>query len=151
LIRTHYEKGKSEGPKSKTHVRVFRAQDILQKPGLERMDKHGMVLFAMLNGGDYDTDGLHGCGDKTALRAVRRGFGQTLAALDPKSSGLQAWRDSLQQELRLSVPSSFPKPKAWNYYRNPTVTQDMSVFQTVWAPRPIEEMVLRDLSWNRST
>ncbi|KAF2670896.1 PIN domain-like protein [Microthyrium microscopicum] len=147
LIRTHYAMGANgkakEGPKSKTHMRVYRSEALRKLPKLANMDKHGMVLFALLNGGDYDAAGLRGCGPETAIRAVGMGFGQSLANFDPKSPGygLVEWRLQLSSKFGLHVPMDFPPQRAWNYYCNPTVTQDLSMFDTLWDPRSIEESV----------
>lgn len=53
LIRTLREKNK----KSDTHVRVHRARDIWQR---KQLNREGLVLFAMLSGGDYDPVGVRG-------------------------------------------------------------------------------------------
>lgn len=59
LIRQH----KDNGERVKDHIRVYRAEDILAKYDL---DPDSLVLFAILSGGDYVTEGLRGCGPKIA-------------------------------------------------------------------------------------
>jgi holliday junction resolvase YEN1 len=64
LIRQH----KQNGERVKDHVRIYRADRILQE---HDFDADSYVLFAMLAGGDYVVEGLRGCGAKTAA-IVRR-------------------------------------------------------------------------------
>ena len=52
----------STGNQKKTHVVVY--EDVYRKTGL---DKDGLVLCAMLSGGDYMTEGVHNCGPTLAL------------------------------------------------------------------------------------
>ena len=41
-----------DGNPNKTHLKVFRAEEIKNQVGLT---KEGMILLALLSGGDYDT------------------------------------------------------------------------------------------------
>jgi holliday junction resolvase YEN1 len=75
LLRTLYEKGKGSGPKSQTHVRVYRSAAIAQTCNL---DQQGMILIALMSGGDYDVQGIQGCSPKMALNAARKGLGRSL-------------------------------------------------------------------------
>ena len=43
----------SEGKASQTHVKVFTADAVLNHPAV-RLTRGGMVLIALLSGGDYD-------------------------------------------------------------------------------------------------
>ena len=109
LIKTHHEKG---GARSKTHVRVYRAEEIKHQYGL---DQDGFVLFALLAGGDYETKGLPNCGSKTAMKLAQDGLGRSLrgaSALD-----IHMWRAQLQYALRgkCEVPPDFPNIRALNY------------------------------------
>jgi Holliday junction resolvase YEN1 len=139
LIKAHYEKGPKANSKSHTHVKVIRPADICQKQGLSNMDKDGILLFALIAGGDYDTDGLPGCGPGKALTAVKKGFGRRLAQIRPGSNDhvLLQWRDDLGTALNVSIPESFPNARAWNYYRNPSVSTVVDVYDR------IEERILR--------
>lgn len=49
LLRTYRNGGRSDA-KSKTHVRVHQAKEIHSRTGL---DHQGLILFAILSGGDY--------------------------------------------------------------------------------------------------
>ena len=51
------------------HVKVYRAESIRGKLAL---DADSLVLFAVLAGGDYNTEGLCGCGPKTAALIAKR-------------------------------------------------------------------------------
>ena len=82
--------------KSGTLVRVTRNK---QSFNAHILDREGLVLFAMLVGGDYDTKGLPGCGPSKALRAVKAGLGMTLCQCQSKRD-LQSWRLSLENVLK---------------------------------------------------
>ncbi|THY72605.1 hypothetical protein D6C87_02468 [Aureobasidium pullulans] len=66
LIKEHRE-GKT-AKKSDNLVRIYRADVIEQK---HRINRQGLILFALLSGGDYDTKGLPGCGPMAALEAAQ--------------------------------------------------------------------------------
>ena len=86
------------GNKSPTHVDVYRSAKTMEKSGL---DSDGMILVALMSGGDYIQAGIPKCGIKTACQAARAGFGRELCEL-PKGDevALSAWRDRLQHEIR---------------------------------------------------
>ncbi len=44
------------------------------------IDRDGLILIALMSGGDYDTTGLLQCGVKIALALARGGYGTTLIA-----------------------------------------------------------------------
>jgi len=77
--------------KSGTLVRVTRDMRRLIS---NKLDREGLVLFAMLVGGDYNLKGLPGCGPATAMRAIRAGLGRTLCQCKTKRD-TQLWRISL--------------------------------------------------------
>ena len=66
----------------------------------------GLILIALLSGGDYHQAGLSGCGPKVAHGLAKCGFGDTLlsAAHTLSREGLQeyliAWKVDLAEELR---------------------------------------------------
>jgi Holliday junction resolvase YEN1 len=125
LIRTFYEKGgkgngPKNGPKSKSHVRVYHADAIYEKT---RLDRFGIFLFAVLCGGDYDTKGLPGCGSRTAWQVAQKGLGLCLFHASP--SELSGWRQLLRAGLgsrNIQVPETFPDLKALKHYRSPAVS-----------------------------
>lgn len=67
-------RNKGHTKKAAKEVRAVRSKDI---EGKSRLKREGLVLFAMLAGGDYGK-GLHGCGPETALKAAQLGIGINL-------------------------------------------------------------------------
>ena len=121
------------GNKSPTHVNVYHAAATKAKTHL---DNEGMILVALMSGGDYIPAGIPGCGIKTACEAAKAGFGHDLCKLSRKDSdGLKQWRERLERELRtnegkifrrrhkaLKIPESFPNMTVLSYYTNPVVS-----------------------------
>ncbi|WZH48141.1 DNA repair endonuclease rad2 [Fusarium acuminatum] len=122
-----------------THVSLFDTDKMeLEKQGL---DREGMVLVALMSGGDYDPNGIPGCGIKVAVEAAKAGFGKHVCrfkAVDKE--GIQAWRNSLTHELRtnekgyfkrrnkaLAIPEDFPDFKILRYYTHPVVSPESSL------------------------
>ena len=121
------------GNKGPTHVNVYHAATTKTKTHL---DSEGMILVALMSGGDYIPAGIPGCGIKTACEAAKAGFGHDLCKLSRKDSkGLQQWRERLERQLRtndskffrqrhkaLKIPESFPNMTVLSYYTNPVVS-----------------------------
>ena len=121
------------GNKSPTHVNVYHAATTKTKT---RLDSEGMILVALMSGGDYIPAGIPGCGIKTACEAAKAGFGHDLCKLSRRDSdGLKQWRERLERELRtnesklfrqrhkaLKIPESFPNMTVLSYYTNPVVS-----------------------------
>ncbi|KAK4504112.1 hypothetical protein PRZ48_005027 [Zasmidium cellare] len=120
--------------KTPTHVNVYRATETKEKSGL---DREGMILVALMSGGDYITEGIPGCGPKVACDAARAGFGKEMCELVRKkdTAGLKAWRERLQDEIRtnkskfftrknstLTIPEDFPDREVLGYYTNPCLS-----------------------------
>ncbi|KAG9234176.1 hypothetical protein BJ875DRAFT_424451 [Amylocarpus encephaloides] len=124
----------SRGNKSPSHVTVYDAAKT--KEGKSGLDREGMVLVALMSGGDYIIEGIPGCGPKVACEAARAGFGKSLCQLSRSdAAGLQAWRDNLCHELQtnerkhfrckhktLKIPESFPSKEVLSYYTHPVVS-----------------------------
>ncbi|MCJ1425162.1 hypothetical protein MMC29_003050 [Sticta canariensis] len=127
----------SEGPRGSkvpTHVNVYTAAAM--KEGSAGLDSDGMILVALMSGGDYIPEGLPRCGIKTACAAARAGFGQDLCRLSKEDKvGLRQWRERLQFELAtneskffgstrktLKIPDSFPNMAVLRYYTHPVVS-----------------------------
>lgn len=136
--------------KSPTHVNVYRAEETREGSGLE---PEGMVLVALMSGGDYVPEGIPGCGPKVACDAARAGFGKELIGLRRSDrEGLEAWRERLQHEIRtneskfftrknksLVIPEDFPDREVLGYYTHPCVS----------SPQKLDQ--LRDsLRWDQS-
>ncbi|KFH48334.1 Flap endonuclease GEN-like protein [Hapsidospora chrysogenum ATCC 11550] len=117
-----------------THVSLYDVAAMrLAELGL---DREGMVLVALMSGGDYLPDGIPGCGVKVACEAAKAGFGKSLCRLRASDEqGLQEWRERLAHELRtnennhfrtkhraLSIPDNFPNLEVLRYYTHPVVS-----------------------------
>lgn len=126
--------------KTPTHVNVYRAEETLAGSGL---DGQGMVLVALMSGGDYIPEGIPGCGPKVACDAARAGFGKELCNLRKSDKeGLKAWRDRLQHEIRtnesklfsrrnqkLVIPDDFPNHEVLGYYTKPCISSATKLAQ----------------------
>ncbi|KFY26919.1 hypothetical protein V493_03781 [Pseudogymnoascus sp. VKM F-4281 (FW-2241)] len=122
-----------------THVSLYDAK--VTKDGKSGLDREGMILVALMSGGDYDTAGVARCGAKIACEAARAGYGKSLCefALDD-SSGLLAWRENLAHQLHtnedgyfrqknkaITVPDDFPKKEILQYYMHPIVSSEAAL------------------------
>ena len=128
--------GAGNGPP--THVSIYKAEDTKKSSGL---DPDGMILVALMSGGDYDMDGIPGCGSKRACEAARAGFGKKLCALDANDEeGLREWREELAHEVSTNeskffgrksktivIPDDFPRKEIFRYYTHPAVSSDADV------------------------
>ncbi|KFZ16012.1 hypothetical protein V501_02443 [Pseudogymnoascus sp. VKM F-4519 (FW-2642)] len=122
-----------------THVSLYDAK--VTKEGKSGLDREGMILVALMSGGDYDTAGVARCGAKIACEAARAGYGKSLCDLAPDdSSGLLAWRENLAHELHtneagyfrqknkaITVPDDFPKKEILQYYMHPIVSSEAAL------------------------
>ncbi len=87
-LRNWSSEGK--GGRPPTHVSMYDAADL--KQGESGLDREGMVLVALMSGGDYLPEGIPGCGVKVACEAAKAGFGKSLCLIkrsDPES--LSTW------------------------------------------------------------
>ncbi len=136
LTLRDWSKEASKHNKSPTHVNVL---DLPRIKSLSGLDPEGMILVALLSGGDYDEAGVAGIGSRLACEIARAGFGSDLLELVRKSDedGIREWRERLQFELEtnesgyfkvkrksIQVPDTFPDRKILGYYLNPAVTPD---------------------------
>ncbi|KAI4169667.1 MAG: hypothetical protein LQ346_008947, partial [Caloplaca aetnensis] len=127
------------GSKSPTHVNLYRAE--ATKQGKSGLDSDGMILIALMSGGDYVPAGVPGCGIKIACEAARAGFGRDLCRLQRNDTvGFNQWRERLQYELHvnesgffrtrhkaLAIPDNFPDRKVLGYYTNPCVSNTLQL------------------------
>ena len=124
----------TRGNRTATHVSVLKAREIKART---KLDADGMILVALLSGGDYDTTGLQSFGPSLACEIAKAGFGAELLELIRKgdSKSLEQWRQRLQHELEynerssfrtkhkaLRVPETFPDDTVLKYYTQPAVT-----------------------------
>ena len=131
-----------------THVDMYDAHRIKTE---KSMDREGIVLAALMSGGDYMPEGIPSCGIKTACEAARGGFGSDLSSISKgDKDGLREWRERLEHELQsnesgffrtrhkaLKVPESFPDTSVLYYYSKPVVS----------APDQVERY-RRNIQWN---
>ncbi|KAK4122527.1 hypothetical protein N657DRAFT_691047 [Parathielavia appendiculata] len=127
------------GSKTPTHVSVYDVGAVAA--GSSGLDREGMVLVALMSGGDYLPEGVPGCGVKVACEAARAGFGRDLCRLKKADrEGLAAWKARLLHELRtnesgyfrtrhkaLEIPESFPNMEVLRYYTHPVVSREATV------------------------
>lgn len=139
----------SRGNHSPTHVSLYDAQ--VTKNGKSGLDREGMILVALMSGGDYITEGIPGCGIKVASQAARAGFGKSLCQLSRSdAAGLEAWRNKLSHELRtneskyfrtkhkaLEVPDNFPNKEVLGYYTHQVVSSASKI-----------DKLKRDILWD---
>lgn len=133
------------GPSAKddgNHVVVFRASEF-NLPEIN-LTQGGLILIALLSGGDYHQAGLSGCGPKVAHGLAKCGFGDTLlsAAHTLPRDGLQeyltAWKTDLAEELRTNsrgilgrkynslskaIPEEFPDIDILMSYAKPVTSE----------------------------
>lgn len=129
-----WSKEGTRGNKTATHVNVLRAEDVLHKT---RLDADGIILVALLSGGDYNPEGIPGFGPGLACEIAKAHFGAELLQLmrDGNIDGLKEWRERLQYELEtnesgyfrtkhktLKIPQDFPDPTILGYYTDPAVS-----------------------------
>lgn len=131
----------TRGNKVPTHVNAYRSE--ATKQGKSGLDSNGMILIALMSGGDYMPAGVPRCGVKIACEAAQAGFGYELCRLDKKDSvGLKEWRKRLEYELHvnesgffrrrhkaISIPDNFPDRKVLGYYTDPTVSTAVQVIR----------------------
>ncbi|KAK4982343.1 hypothetical protein LTR50_007761 [Elasticomyces elasticus] len=143
-----------------THVNVYNAKVTKDGSGL---DREGMILIALMSGGDYIPEGVKGCGPKVACEAARAGFGSDLCRLRRKDAlELRMWRDRLQHELRTNesqlfkrrhgaviIPEDFPNLDVLGYYTHPCISSPEKVAQlrgTLKWDNSIDVVALREFT-----
>ena len=131
-----------------THVNVYNADSIKKEKGI---DSEGMILVALMSGGDYVPDGIPKCGIKTACEAAKAGFGRDLCRLTKDDiDGIKTWRENLERELQtneskffkkkhktMKIPEDFPNNTALGFYTHPAVSSEQEV-----------ERLRDDLKWD---
>ena len=117
-----------------THVNVYDAVET--KNGPSALDREGMILVALMSGGDYVPEGIPGCGPKTACEAAKAGFGSDLCKIPRNDTRAMAnWRERLSHELKtnesklfkrkhgaLNIPDDFPRLDILGYYTHPAIS-----------------------------
>ncbi|KAL6304644.1 PIN domain-like protein [Sparassis latifolia] len=129
-------------------VHAFR-QCTINAHSVISLSRGGLVLVALLCGGDYDENGLRRCRPQTALAIMHYGLGESLcdAAVvlgnneTELSAFLSGWRDRLRSILSTdpdnhlgrrhialsnSVPDSFPDVAVLRAYLSPSTSANIS-------------------------
>ncbi|KAE8389809.1 hypothetical protein BDV23DRAFT_156540, partial [Aspergillus alliaceus] len=144
LTIMNFSKESGSGTTAATHVTCYEMGKLNQS-SCSRLDRAGMILFAMLSGGDYLPSGVPKCGSKLAAEIARAGFGEDLLELlDAGESEfdikLNEWRERLQYELEANesgyfqtkhkavrIPKTFPDRTLLSYYAQPIVSNSKSL------------------------
>ncbi|KAK5999423.1 hypothetical protein QM012_005548 [Aureobasidium pullulans] len=157
LIKEHREGKGITAKKSDNLVRIYCADAIEQKHGI---DRQGLILFALLSGGDYDTKGLPGCGPMAALGAARFDNGRLGKMLcETPLRQLHCFTESLREYFQMSssrsvyVPPGYPRELHVKNYREPKVStpeqaHDLRGLKNGWYV-PIDEAKLRPFLFER--
>ncbi|KAF3491444.1 uncharacterized protein GIQ15_00961 [Arthroderma uncinatum] len=137
----NFSKGSAKQSGAATHADLY---DTEAKEGDNKvsLDIGGMVLVALLSGGDYSPAGVSFCGPKLAAEIARAGFGEDLLEITrdmltgPPDSvteeGLREWRERLQYELETNESGYFKtKHKA---VRIPDDFPNMAILQNCVHP-----------------
>lgn len=160
---------------SASHVTCYR-MDSQAATSNVNLDRPGMVLFAMLSGGDYLPSGVPKCGSKLAAEISKAGFGSDLLdAINAKGTKrteqLSEWRERLQYELEANesgyfntkhkavrIPQSFPDQTILEYYASPAESnaEELALLQrrliNAWdqdiEPLEIRHFAARFFEWN---
>ncbi|KAL2759516.1 hypothetical protein ACRALDRAFT_1079391 [Sodiomyces alcalophilus JCM 7366] len=147
------------GAKTPTHVTMY---DV-DHPAMiaSGLDREGMIIVALMSGGDYIPEGVPRCGLKLACEVARAGFGKSLCRLKAADKdGLASWKASLERELytnesgffrtrhrALVIPDDFPEMKILRYYTHPVVSNldtIESLKRSVTWNAPVDAMALRE-------
>lgn len=130
-------------------ITVLKAQKILED---HDFDSESLVLFAMLPGADYNTQGLPSCGPQIARLVSRRCHGLANELCHASQQDIPAWRIRLGETLgregrRMQVPFNFPDMRALGHYCNPVVSTDAELrglrgLRNGWNPK-IDQNKLR--------
>ncbi|ODM14924.1 hypothetical protein SI65_09676 [Aspergillus cristatus] len=160
---------------SASHVTCYRMDSQADTSNVN-LDRPGMVLFAMLSGGDYLPSGVPKCGSKLAAEISKAGFGSDLLdAINAKETErmeqLSEWRERLQYELETNesgyfntkhkavrIPQSFPDQTILEYYASPAESnaEELAFLQrrlmNAWdqdiEPLEIRHFAARFFDWN---
>ncbi|TIC96861.1 Flap endonuclease GEN-like protein 1 [Colletotrichum higginsianum] len=96
----------TRGSKTPTHVSLYDVNALLSTG--TGLDREGMVLVALMSGGDYLPEGVPGCGVKLACEAAKAGFGKSLCRLKIDDDiQFEEWRAKLRHELRTNESGFF--------------------------------------------
>jgi Holliday junction resolvase YEN1 len=159
--RVAKEKGNTNRAKDKTKknaktVLVVRSRSLEEQCGL---DREGLVLFAMLVGGDYQASGLRGCGVAAAMHAIKAGLGHDLCSCKSQqdcrmfSARLYDFFRTTPRLRHIDIPSDFPDFKILQKYNSPKVSSDEALRNSprldLSSVRSIQELKLLKVTSSR--
>ncbi|KZT05209.1 uncharacterized protein LAESUDRAFT_715015 [Laetiporus sulphureus 93-53] len=134
----------ADGRNDGNHVAIYKADKILEHPAVQ-LTQGGLILIGILRGGDYQQEGLPGCGPTIAHGLAKCGFGDTLlqaARTLPREdlpAFLKIWRDDVRAELRTNsrgilgkkhialanrMPTDFPPVDVLLSYTHPITSEE---------------------------
>lgn len=147
LTVMNYSKEGSTGTSAATHIDCYTTETRLDVVANVKLSRAGMVLFAMLSGGDYLPSGVTKCGPGLAGEIAKAGFGEDLFDIiysneDEVEAKLAEWRERLQYELdenesgyfqskhkAVRIPDTFPDPQILSFYAKPIVSNELEIEQ----------------------
>ncbi|GJJ07649.1 hypothetical protein Clacol_001853 [Clathrus columnatus] len=136
-------KGGPQGKEDGQHVNIYRLEDIKTHTEVN-LTQGGLILIALLRGGDYDQQGIDGCGVHIAQALAKAGFGDSLLlAARSNTPGyleefLPQWRKDLRAELATNasgfaprksptvakrITHDFPRLDILRYYTHPVTSE----------------------------
>lgn len=147
LTIMNYSKESSTGTTAATHVDCYTTRTQLDVEANVKLSRAGMILFAMLSGGDYLPSGVTKCGPSLAGEIAKAGFGEDLLEIiyskeDEIDIRLREWRERLQYELdenesgyfqckhkAVRIPETFPDRQILSFYAKPIVSSAQEIQQ----------------------
>jgi holliday junction resolvase YEN1 len=145
LTVMNFSKEKSTGTAAATHVDCYTTETKFDVEENIKLSRAGMILFAMLSGGDYLPSGVTKCGPGLAGEIAMAGFGEHLFEIingkeDEINIKLAEWRERLQYELDMNesgyfqskhkavrIPDTFPDPQILSFYAKPVVSSTIEI------------------------
>ncbi|KAJ5925688.1 hypothetical protein N7454_008327 [Penicillium verhagenii] len=140
----NFSKESGTGTAASTHVTCYHLGNDDHESNVP-LSRAGMILFAMLSGGDYLPGGVLKCGPGLAAEIAKAHFGEALLEeLASNSSDIDTrlgeWRERLQYELEenesgyfttkhkaVRIPDTFPDRTILEYYAEPKVSTDQEM------------------------
>ncbi|KAL1954267.1 hypothetical protein VTO42DRAFT_1453 [Malbranchea cinnamomea] len=170
----NFSKESASGTGAATHVNVCRTVDTADGEANVSLDQGGMILFALLSGGDYLPAGVPRCGPKLAGEIVRAGFGTDLLEIIRENAAnmdekLREWRERLEYELHTNesgyfkcrhkavrIPESFPDSRILFDYICPVTSTRAELKRAcsswIWDRdldvQELRSFVCEELGWN---
>lgn len=108
----NFSRESAKSTSAATHINVCRTADTKDGEANVHLDQGGMILFAMLSGGDYLPAGVPRCGPKLAGEISIAKFGTDLLEIVRESASdmdqkLSEWRERLEYELHTNESGYF--------------------------------------------